>query len=115
MHCGLSQTTFSGSAIMKTSLIETAAGVIYPESLALEKMRAAHQALVEEQKDVDADGNTAAAYASLQMWRSALFPGFPITPSTKWLETIAATINNKNLKNKKVKLLEAEHAVADYM
>jgi pyruvate ferredoxin oxidoreductase alpha subunit len=61
------------------------------------------------------DGNTAAALATLQMWRCVIFPGFPITPSTKWIETIASKIADEPRSRKKVKLLEAEHAVADYL
>ena len=39
-----------------------------------------------------ADGNTAAAIATLQMWRALIYPGFLITPSTKWIETVAAKV-----------------------
>jgi pyruvate/2-oxoacid:ferredoxin oxidoreductase alpha subunit len=48
------------------------------------------------------------------MWRCVLFAGFPITPSTKWIETVAARIA-KDPGIRRVKLLEAEHAVADYL
>jgi pyruvate ferredoxin oxidoreductase alpha subunit len=44
-----------------------------------------------------------------------LVPGFPITPSTKWLETMSAKISSGSVGLKKVKLLESEHTVADYM
>jgi pyruvate/2-oxoacid:ferredoxin oxidoreductase alpha subunit len=68
-----------------------------------------------EALELMADGNTAAAYATLQMWRCVIFPGFPITPSTKWLETIAAHLAGIPNSKRRVKLLEAEHAVADYL
>jgi pyruvate/2-oxoacid:ferredoxin oxidoreductase alpha subunit len=48
------------------------------------------------------------------MWRCVLFAGFPITPSTKWIETVAARLAQEP-GIRKVKLLEAEHAVADYL
>lgn len=88
---------------------------LYSDSIDLSKIRSAHIPLAASQTECIADGNTAAAYACLQMWRAVLFPGFPITPSTKWIETIASVIGNQKGGIKKIKLLEAEHAVADYM
>ena len=49
------------------------------------------------------------------MWRAPLFAGFPITPSTKWLETVAAHLARDTRGLRRLKLLEAEHAVADYL
>jgi pyruvate ferredoxin oxidoreductase alpha subunit len=49
------------------------------------------------------------------MWQCVIFAGFPITPSTKYIETIASKIAADATTKKKVKLLEAEHAVADYL
>ncbi|MBI4211388.1 MAG: hypothetical protein HY540_02000 [Deltaproteobacteria bacterium] len=97
-------------------IIETTAGALYPEAIDLDLVRKAHVPFAEESKIIEADGNTAAAYACLQMWRCMLFAGFPITPSTKWLETVAAVIRSGKVgTKKKLKLLEAEHAVADYL
>jgi len=90
-------------------------GEIYPGALNLEPVRAAHQALHEIRATITADGNTAAALATLQMWRCILFAGFPITPSTKYIETVAAHISQQVGGKKRVKLMEAEHAVADYL
>src|SRR3989344_4930741 len=99
----------------RAPIIETAAGALYPNVIDFSKVRAAHHSLFSEKTIMDADGNTAAAYACLQMWRSILYAGFPITPSTKWLETVAAVIGSGKPGMKEIKLLEAEHAVADYM
>ena len=93
----------------------TPSGEIYPGALNLEKVREAHQVLHETRDTITADGNTAAAIATLQMWRCILFAGFPITPSTKYIETIAAHISQQVGGKKRVKLMEAEHAVADYL
>ena len=95
--------------------VETGAGALYEKVIDLEKVRAAHKPLAEKQTVREADGNAAAAYASLQMWRSVIFGGFPITPSTKWLETVAAVVSSGKAGAKQLKLLEAEHAVADYL
>jgi pyruvate ferredoxin oxidoreductase alpha subunit len=95
--------------------IETPAGERYEGAIDLERVRAAHRMLYEERTTAIADGNTAAAIATLQMWRCILFAGFPITPSTKWIETVAAKIAEDAHGLKRVKLLEAEHAVADYL
>lgn len=80
-----------------------------------DKAKAAHKNLVAEKMQVEADGNVAAAYATLQMWRCMIYPGFPITPSTKWLQFVSAKVASGAVGLKRVKLLEAEHAVADYM
>ena len=95
--------------------IPTASGERYEGAIDLERVRAAHHALYQRRDALSADGNTAAAIATLQMWRCILFAGFPITPSIKWIETVAAKIALDPAGGKRVKLLEAEHAVADYM
>lgn len=92
----------------------TPSGERYEGVIDLARVRAAHTPLHLERKSMSADGNTAAAIATLQMWRCVIFAGFPITPSTKWIETVAAQLASKPGK-KRVKLLEAEHAVADYL
>lgn len=91
------------------------AGTLYGGVIDFEKIQHAHKALALEQMICDADGNTAAAYACLQMWRCILFAGFPITPSTKWLETVASVVGSGKCGIKQMKLLESEHAVADYL
>ena len=93
----------------------TPSGARYESVIDLERARAAHLPLHTERTEITADGNTAAAIASLQMWRCMIYPGFPITPSTKWIETVAAYVASTPGTPKRVKLLEAEHAVADYM
>jgi len=93
----------------------TPSGEIYPDAIDLERVRAAHVDQFTQREQVTVDGNTAAALAVLQMWRCLIYPGFPITPSTKWIETIASKIADEPRTKKKVKLLEAEHAVADYL
>jgi pyruvate ferredoxin oxidoreductase alpha subunit len=97
-----------------TSHAPTPAGERYEGIIDLEHVRAAHRELYAARETLIADGNTAAALATLQMWRCVIFPGFPITPSTKWIETVAARIAEQP-GLKRVKLLEAEHAVADYL
>ncbi|MCC6650564.1 MAG: hypothetical protein IT348_05400 [Candidatus Eisenbacteria bacterium] len=96
------------------SHVATPGGERY-DILKLERVKAAHIPFYPEQENVTADGNTAAAIATLQMWRALIYPGFPITPSTKWIETVAAKVGAQKGTKKRVKLLEAEHAVADYM
>lgn len=93
----------------------TAGGSLYPNVIDLERVRAAHHPLYTERTTVTSDGNTAAAFATLQMWRCVIYPGFPITPSTKWIETVAGYVASHEDTLKRVKLLEAEHAVADYL
>ena len=76
-----------GAATMRHPLphVETPAGERYEGVIDLERVRAAHQPLHTAREAITADGNTAAAIATLQMWRAILYPGFPITPSTKWI------------------------------
>jgi pyruvate ferredoxin oxidoreductase alpha subunit len=93
----------------------TPSGEIYRGVIDLDRVRAAHRPVYETREQITADGNTAAAIATLQMWRCVIYPGFPITPSTKWIEAVAAHIAGPKGGLKKVKLLEAEHAVADYI
>jgi pyruvate ferredoxin oxidoreductase alpha subunit len=93
----------------------TPTGEIYPAAVDLAVVQAAHRPQYERREEIIADGNVAAAIAALQMWRAVIFPGFPITPSTKWLETVASRIAADPKNRKRVKLLEAEHAVADYL
>ena len=93
----------------------TSCGELYPAAVDLERVRAAHRPLHETRETITADGNTAAALATLQMWRCILFAGFPITPSTKWIEAVAAHLAGPGGGKKRVKLMEAEHAVADYL
>ncbi|MBI2345413.1 MAG: hypothetical protein HYV03_00675 [Deltaproteobacteria bacterium] len=100
---------------MSMPAIETIGGARYPDAIDLAKVRDAHRPLATERKVVEADGNTAAAYACLQMWRAVCFAGFPITPSTKWLEVVTDTVARGTVGCKRVKLMEAEHAVADYL
>ncbi len=95
--------------------VATPAGERYERAIDLERVREAHRVLYPRRETVIADGNTAAAIATLQMWRCVLFAGFPITPSTKWIETVAARLAEDPSGLKRVKLLEAEHAVADYL
>ncbi|HEY6194940.1 MAG TPA: hypothetical protein VI504_07865 [Candidatus Eisenbacteria bacterium] len=95
--------------------VTTPSGERYDGAIDLAKVRAAHHALYEAREEMTADGNTAAALATLQMWQCVIFAGFPITPSTKYIETIASRIAADPTTKRKVKLLEAEHAVADYL
>jgi pyruvate ferredoxin oxidoreductase alpha subunit len=93
----------------------TPSGEIYPGAVDLTPVRTAHIPLYGDREAIIADGNSAAALAVLQMWRAILFAGFPITPSTKWIETVAAHVAGPRGGKKRVKLLESEHAVADYL
>lgn len=93
----------------------TPAGERYDGVIDLDRVRAAHRPLYTARESFTADGNTAAALATLQMWRALIFAGFPITPSTKYIETVAAKIASQGGHHRRVKLLEAEHAVADYL
>lgn len=93
----------------------TPAGERYDGVIDLEKVREAHRPLYAARESLTADGNTAAAIATLQMWRAVIYAGFPITPSTKWIEAIAAHLASHPGGIKRVKLMEAEHAVADYL
>ena len=93
----------------------TPSGERYGSVIDLDRVRRAHPALYTEAEEISADGNTAAALAVLQMWRVVLFAGFPITPSTKWLEVVAARLAEEPTGRRRLKLMEAEHAVADYL
>lgn len=95
--------------------VETLSGERYENIIDLDRVRAAHRPLHEKREQITADGNAAAAIATLQMWRCVIFAGFPITPSTKWIEMVAAHLASVPGSSRRVKLLEAEHAVADYL
>jgi pyruvate/2-oxoacid:ferredoxin oxidoreductase alpha subunit len=99
-------------------------GATYENAVDLAALRAAHRPLLVERTQASMDGNTTAAIPFLQWWRAPIVAGFPITPSTKWLEHLAAVIGSgvfdvevggRRVAGKRVKLLEAEHAVADYL
>jgi pyruvate ferredoxin oxidoreductase alpha subunit len=105
----------STSTLGPVSRVSTPSGERYDGIIDLARVKAAHVPFYTEREAATADGNTAAAIATLQMWRAILYPGFPITPSTKWIETVAAKVGAQKGTAKRVKLLEAEHAVADYM
>lgn len=90
-------------------------GATYDGAVDLAALRAAHRVQYPERTRKSVDGNTAAAIPFLQWWRSAIVAGFPITPATKWLEHLAAEIAAAGSPAKRVKLLESEHAVADYL
>jgi pyruvate ferredoxin oxidoreductase alpha subunit len=99
-------------------------GARYEGAIDLEALRAAHRPRYKERVRSSVDGNTAAAIPFLQWWRSPIMAGFPITPATKWLEHMAAEvasgkydvdIGGKTVRAKRVKLLESEHAAADYV
>ncbi len=98
-----------------TPRVTTGSGDFYPDVIDLAAVKAAHIPLYTERTAITSDGNQAAAVAGLQMWRALIYAGFPITPSTKWAEFTAATINAQKGGKKRVKLMEAEHAVADYL
>jgi pyruvate ferredoxin oxidoreductase alpha subunit len=95
--------------------VGTIAGERYDGVIDLERVRAAHLPLYTSREEITADGNYTAAIATLQMWRCVIYAGFPITPSTKWIETVAAYVAETQGTIKKVKLMEAEHAAADYL
>jgi len=90
-------------------------GATYDGSVDLGALRAAHRPRYLERTRKAVDGNTAAAIPFLQWWRAAILAGFPITPATKWLEHLAAEVAAGPSPGKRVKLLESEHAVADYL
>jgi pyruvate/2-oxoacid:ferredoxin oxidoreductase alpha subunit len=99
-------------------------GATYDGAIDLTALRAAHRARYTEQTTLSVDGNTAAAIPFLQWWRAPIMAGFPITPSTKWLEHMAAEVGSgkfdielegRKVRAKRIKLLESEHTVADYM
>jgi len=99
-------------------------GATYEGAIDLDALRVAHRARYSEQTMLSVDGNTAAAIPFLQWWRAPIVVGFPITPSTKWLEHQAAEVGagkfdvevgGRKIRPKRIKLLESEHTVADYM
>lgn len=90
-------------------------GATYDGSVDLDALRAAHRPRFLERTRKMVDGNTAAAIPFLQWWRAAIVAGFPITPATKWLEHLAAEVTAAGSPAKRVKQLESEHAVADYL
>jgi pyruvate/2-oxoacid:ferredoxin oxidoreductase alpha subunit len=99
-------------------------GATYDGAVDLDALRAAHRARYREPTTLSVDGNTAAAIPFLQWWRAPIVAGFPITPSTKWLEHLAAEVASgkfdvdvagRVVRAKRIKLLESEHAVADYL
>ena len=99
-------------------------GATYDDAIDLGALRRAHRSLYGERTRVSVDGNVAAAIPFLQWWRCPIVAGFPITPATKWLEHLAAEIasdkfdferDGVRVRPKRVKLLESEHAAADYM
>src|SRR5579859_5426908 len=67
-------------------------GAAYEGAVDLEALRAAHRPRYAERARLSVDGNTAAAIPFLQWWRAPIVAGFPITPSTKWLEHVAAEV-----------------------
>lgn len=99
-------------------------GSRYDGIVDLKKLQSKHRPFISQNGLREWDGNAAAAGAVLQFWRAPMYAGFPITPSTKWLEMITAEIatgkftvceNGEAFHTKRAKLLEAEHAVADYL
>jgi pyruvate ferredoxin oxidoreductase alpha subunit len=99
-------------------------GATYDGAIDLEALRRAHVRAFGERATLNVDGNTAAAIPFLQWWRSPLVGGFPITPATKWLEHLAAEVasgkfdrelDGRRVRTRRVKLLESEHAVADWL
>ena len=104
-----------GTHVFPLPHVSTPSGERYDGAVRLAPVREAHIALFRERETVTVDGNAAAALATLQMWRCQIFAGFPITPSTKWIETVAAKLAATPGTKRRVKLMEAEHAVADYL
>lgn len=94
-------------------------GAFYRDAVDLAALARAHQPAYTERTVLNVDGNTAAAIPFLQWWRSPIVAGFPITPATKWLEYLALqaskSANAAGVRTRRVKLLESEHAVADYL
>ena len=69
----------STSTLGPVARVSTPSGEKY-DVIDLARVKAAHVPFYESREAVTADGNTAAALATLQMWRAILYPGFPITP-----------------------------------
>jgi pyruvate/2-oxoacid:ferredoxin oxidoreductase alpha subunit len=93
-------------------------GARYHGAVDLAALERAHQPVYAQRTALNVDGNTAAAIPFLQWWRSPIVGGFPITPATKWLEYLAAESPKyvrDGVRTRRVKLLESEHAVADYL
>jgi pyruvate ferredoxin oxidoreductase alpha subunit len=99
-------------------------GATYTGAIDLAALRRAHRPRYPERARLSVDGNTAAAIPFTQWWRSPIVAGFPITPATKWLEHLAAEVasgafdvdvGGRKVRAKRVKLLESEHAAADYV
>jgi len=99
-------------------------GARYDGAIDLGALQARHRTVYPERTRISVDGNVAAAIPFLQWWRSPIVAGFPITPATKWLEYLAAETagdktavqwEGRRVATKRVKLLESEHAAADYM
>jgi pyruvate/2-oxoacid:ferredoxin oxidoreductase alpha subunit len=99
-------------------------GATYDGAIDLDALRRAHVPAFRARATLNVDGNTAAAIPFLQWWRCPIVAGFPITPATKWLEHLAAEsasgrfdveLSGRRVRTKRVKLLESEHAVADYL
>jgi pyruvate ferredoxin oxidoreductase alpha subunit len=88
-------------------------GAFYEGAIDLGALARAHRVRYAERARLSVDGNTAAAIPFLQWWRAPILAGFPITPATKWLEHLAAECAGRP--DKRVKLLESEHAAADYV
>ena len=89
-------------------------GVTYDGAIDLDALRRAHRPVFRARTRVTVDGNVAAATPFTQWWRSPIVGGFPITPATKWLEHLAAEAAHER-GPRRVKLLESEHAAADYV
>ncbi len=99
-------------------------GAAYTGAIDFAALARAHRTIYHSRETLSVDGNTAAAIPFLQWSRAPIVAGFPITPATKWLEYLATEIasgkldvelDGKKLRPKRVKLLESEHATADYL
>lgn len=88
-------------------------GATYDGAIDLDALRRAHRPLHAVRATVSVDGNVAAAIPFAQWWRAPIVAGFPITPASKWLEYLAQKAATRGAP--RVKLLEAEHAAADYL
>jgi pyruvate/2-oxoacid:ferredoxin oxidoreductase alpha subunit len=99
-------------------------GAVYDGAIDLSALKRAHRPRYGARTRISVDGNTAAAIPFLQFWRTPIVAGFPITPATKWLEHLAAETasgrfdierDGRRVRTKRVKLMESEHAAADYI
>jgi hypothetical protein len=68
-------------------------GARYENAIDLSALRRAHKPQYSARTDLSVDGNTAAAIPFLQWWRAPILPGFPITPSTRWLEHLVRVVD----------------------